>query len=58
MKITKYLPIFALCLMTTGCNSRKEAALASGINLANLDTTALPGTDFYFTKPDSYISRI
>lgn len=47
MKITKYLPIFALCLMTTGCNSRKEAALASGINLANLDTTALPGTDFY-----------
>ena len=47
MKITKYLPILAVCLMTTGCNSKKGAVLASGIDLANLDTTALPGTSFY-----------
>lgn len=47
MKITKYLPILAVCLMTTGCNSKKGATLASGIDLANLDTTALPGTSFY-----------
>lgn len=47
MKAIKYLPIFAICLMTTGCNSKKEAVLTSGIDLANLDTTALPGTSFY-----------
>lgn len=47
MKVTKYLPILAVCLMTTGCNSKKEAVLTSGIDLANLDTTALPGTNFY-----------
>ena len=47
MKATKYLPILAICLMTTGCNSKKEAVLTSGIDLANLDTTALPGTSFY-----------
>lgn len=47
MKVTKYLPILALCLMTTGCNSKKDAVLTSGIDLANLDTTALVGTDFY-----------
>ncbi len=39
MKVTKYLPILAVCLMTTGCNSKKEAVLTSGIDLANLDTT-------------------
>lgn len=44
----KYLPILAICMMTTGCNSSKQqAALTSGIDLANLDTMALPGTDFY-----------
>ena len=31
MKVTKYLPILAVCLMTTGCNSKKEAVLTSGI---------------------------
>lgn len=46
MKVTKYLPILAVCLMTTGCNSKKEAVLTSGIDLANLDTTAVPGTSF------------
>ena len=44
----KYLPILAICIMTTGCNSSKQqAVLTSGIDLANLDTMALPGTDFY-----------
>ncbi len=48
MKMKYYLPLMAFALMsTTGCNSKKEAAMTSGIDLANLDTTALPGTDFY-----------
>lgn len=47
MRVTKYLPILAVCLMTTGCNSKKEAVLTSGIDLANLDTTAMPGISFY-----------
>ena len=47
MKVIKYLPILAICCMATGCNSKKEAVLTSGIDLANLDTIALPGTSFY-----------
>ena len=47
MKITKYLPILAVCLLTGACNAKKEMVLASGIDLTNLDTTALPGTSFY-----------
>lgn len=48
MKMKYYLPLMAFALMsTTGCNSKKEAAMTLGIDLANLDTTALPGTDFY-----------
>ena len=38
MKVIKYLPILAICCMATGCNSKKEAVLTSGIDLANLDT--------------------
>lgn len=48
MKIKYYLPIVALALVsTTGCNSKKEVTMTSGIDLANLDTTAVAGTDFY-----------
>ena len=47
MKMKKYFPVLALCLIMTGCGSKKGAALGAGIDLANLDTTALPGTDFY-----------
>lgn len=47
MKATKYLPILAVCFLMSGCNSKKEAVQTSGIDLANLDTTALPGTSFY-----------
>lgn len=46
MKVIKYLPILAICMMTTGCNSSKQQTLTSGIDLANLDTLALPGADF------------
>ena len=38
----------ALCLMATACNSGKQATeLTAGVRLANMDTTAVPGTDFY-----------
>ena len=37
---------FALTAMTTAC-TQSGKQLASGIDLANLDTTYLPGTDFY-----------
>lgn len=48
MKVTKYLPIAALCLMTAACSTGKQKAeLTAGIRTANLDTTALPGTSFY-----------
>lgn len=47
MKITQYVPIIALCLMTTGCNSSKSVEQTTGIDLANLDTTAMPGNSFY-----------
>ncbi|MDR0982417.1 MAG: M13 family metallopeptidase [Culturomica sp.] len=42
-----YLPIIALCMASIGCNSSKNAEPTPGIKLANLDTTALLGTDFY-----------
>jgi len=42
-----FLPFIALTLMTTSCNTKKDAALTAGIDLANLDTTVSPRTDFY-----------
>ena len=47
MKVTKYLPILPYALWQQGCNSKKEAVLTSGIDLANLDTTANAGYKFY-----------
>jgi len=41
------IPIIALALMTTACNSNKNAALSAGIQKENLDTTASAHTDFY-----------
>jgi putative endopeptidase len=41
------LPIIALTIMTTACNSKKDANLTAGIQLANLDTTVSPKVDFY-----------
>jgi putative endopeptidase len=40
-------PIIALALMTTACNSKKDATLSAGIEVANLDTTVSPKVDFY-----------
>lgn len=37
----------ALAVMVTGCNSKKDVAMATGIDIANMDTTALLGADFY-----------
>ncbi|MDR0973701.1 MAG: M13 family metallopeptidase [Prevotellaceae bacterium] len=39
--------IIALTLMMAGCNNVTKAPLGAGIQLANLDTTVSPGTDFY-----------
>lgn len=48
MKLINYLPIIAISMMTAGCNSSKQqAALTSGIDPANLDTTQVASTDFY-----------
>lgn len=47
MKAKHYLPVAAFCLMAAACNTGKQTELTSGIRLANLDTMALPGTDFY-----------
>lgn len=42
-----YLPLIALAVAASACNSKKEVVENGGIQLANLDTTAMPGTDFY-----------
>ncbi|MGB4414478.1 MAG: M13 family metallopeptidase [Paludibacter sp.] len=40
----KLLTIISIALMITACH---KTNLSSGIDLSNLDTTAVPGTDFY-----------
>ncbi len=45
MKLKNTLPIMALAIFAS-CGGQ-QSALTSGIDLNNLDTTALPGTDFY-----------
>lgn len=48
MRVIHYLPIAAFCLLAASCNTgKKQAELTAGIQLANLDTTALPGAEFY-----------
>ena len=42
-----YLPLIALAVAASACNSKKEVVENGGIQLANLDTTAVPGNDFY-----------
>ena len=41
------LALAALGVLATGCNQKGEKSMTSGINLANMDTTVAPGTDFY-----------
>lgn len=45
MKLKNTLPIMALAFLTA-CGGTQNT-LQTGLNLANLDTTAAPGTDFY-----------
>lgn len=50
MNIKKYyVPIVALCVLGTGCSGSKslEQKQTAGIDIANLDTTVVPGNDFY-----------
>ena len=48
MNLKSYFSVAALCLALASCNTGKQqTALTAGIDLANLDTTNLPGTDFY-----------
>ena len=48
MKAKHYLPMAVLALaVAAGCDSKKEAVMTSGIDLTNLDTTAVQGADFY-----------
>ena len=43
------LPFVALALMATSCSNNKTAsgAQSAGIRMENMDTTAIPGDDFY-----------
>lgn len=44
-----FLPIIALTIMTTACNTKQqeEKVPVSGIDVTNLDTSASPNVDFY-----------
>lgn len=42
-----YLSMMAFALALAACSGKKEAVRTTGIKISNLDTTALPGTDFY-----------
>ena len=44
----KYVLALAVVgMLATGCNQKGEKSMTSGIDLANMDTTMAPGTDFY-----------
>ena len=47
MNAKQTLSVAALCLAMAACNTGKNGGLTMGIDLANMDTTAQPGTDFY-----------
>ena len=42
-----YVSVLALALATVACNGKKDGALSGGIDVANLDKTVSPKTDFY-----------
>lgn len=42
-----YYPVFALAFVAAGCSSQSKQALNAGIRMENMDTTALPGENFY-----------
>ena len=41
------LALAAVGMLATGCNQKGEKSMTSGIDVANMDTTVAPGTDFY-----------
>ncbi len=47
MNMKHFLPVAALCFCATSCNTGKQEGATAGIRLANLDTTAVPGANFY-----------
>lgn len=47
MNTKMYLPILAIAFLTGACNAKKETTHTGGIDVANLDTTVAPNTDFY-----------
>ena len=48
MKNIYCMTFAAACLLAAGCSTgQKPAPLTAGITVSDLDTTALPGTDFY-----------
>lgn len=42
-----YLPLLALTFVAASCSNQPKDELSAGIRAENLDTTAVPGTDFY-----------
>ncbi len=58
MKKFNLFAMAALSLLTlAGCNSQKETKNTAGIDLSSLDTTALPGTDFYQYACGGWIAK-
>ena len=47
MKKKLYLPVLVLACALASCDSKKETTRTSGIDVANLDRSAKPNTDFY-----------
>lgn len=48
MKFKNCLPIVAACFVAASCGSNQSSQkLTSGLSMANLDTTAVPGQSFY-----------
>ena len=47
MKIKYCLPLVTVAMLTLASCGNKPAPLTAGIDLADLDTTAVPGNDFY-----------
>lgn len=47
MNTRLYLPVLALALVTVACGGKKETTQSGGIDVANLDKSVSPKTDFY-----------
>jgi putative endopeptidase len=47
MKKSIYLPVLFITMITLSCNTTKKENTVKGITLSNMDTTAVPGNDFY-----------